>query len=65
MPSGKASSTIVLDWSIDPVMNESRGFFDFVEALSPDGIWGLIEQGKKHAAILEASGTFNGLKMTS
>ena len=61
-PNNRRSRTLVLDWSNDPVM-ECRGGLDIVEALSPEGIWGLIEQGKKHAKILEERGKFKKLRI--
>ncbi|VEU43368.1 unnamed protein product [Pseudo-nitzschia multistriata] len=53
--------TIFLDWSKDPAMS-SKGGFDIVEALSPDGIYGLIEQGKLYGKIMEDQGKFDSLE---
>ncbi|CAJ1899070.1 unnamed protein product [Cylindrotheca closterium] len=54
-------SLLILDWQEDPVLN-SKGSFDFVEALSPDGIYGLLEYGKKHAKRMEEQGRFASLR---
>ena len=53
-------NVLVLDWQQDPVF-EDRKFGDFVKALSPEGIWDLMEQGRKHAAIMEKHGDFSQL----
>jgi hypothetical protein len=50
----------VLDWKKDPSM-QSKGGLDFVEALSPEGIYGLLEQGKKYGTIMEERGKFASL----
>jgi len=54
-------NTIFLDWSKDPEMS-SKGGMDIVEALSPDGIYGLMEQGKRHGKVMEDQGMFDNLK---
>jgi len=54
-------STIFLDWKQDPYMSSRRGL-DFVQALTPDGIWGLLEQGKGYAKTMEEQGIFESLK---
>ena len=55
------SNVIILDWSKDPEMS-SKGGFDIVEALSPEGIYGLLEQGKRYGKVLEDQGVFESLK---
>lgn len=57
----REGETIILDWSKDPDMT-TKGGFDIVEALSPDGIYGLMEQGKRYGKILEDQGAFESLK---
>lgn len=52
---------IILDWKEDPEMS-SKGGFDIVEALSPEGIYGLLEKGKKYGKVLEDRGVFDSLK---
>lgn len=54
------ADTIILDWSKDPAMS-SKGGIDIVEALSPDGIYGLIERGKLYGTIMEEQGAFESL----
>ena len=54
-------SVLILDWKEDPVLS-SKGGFDIVEALSPDGIYGLLEYGKRHAKQMEDKGRFVSLK---
>ena len=39
----------------------SKGGLDIVEALSPEGIFGLVEQGKQYAKVLEDRGKFASL----
>ena len=60
MPPSATAPTVVLDWKRDPQMQSKRGL-DFVEALSPDGIYGLLEQGKAYARIMEEQGVFASL----
>jgi hypothetical protein len=64
LPSERKSNILFLDWSKDPEM-QSKGGIDIVEALSPDGIWGLVERGKVYAEIMEQNGTFEGLQKKS
>jgi hypothetical protein len=52
---------ITIDWTKDPVMQSKQGL-DFIEALSPDGIYGLLEQGKEYARYMEEQGEFKHLK---
>ena len=54
-------NVIILDWKEDPEMS-SKGGFDIVEALSPEGIYGLLEQGKKYGKVLEDRGVFDSLE---
>jgi hypothetical protein len=42
-------------------MQSKRGL-DFIEALSPDGIYGLLEQGKRYARVMEERGKLKHLK---
>lgn len=49
-----------LDWKKDPVL-APKGGLDIVEALSPDGIRGLVERGKEYAKVLESDGFFEGI----
>lgn len=60
IPEHKPSSILRLDWSKDPVY-QNRGYFDFVEVISKEGIWNILEQGKRHAKILEEQGRFRRL----
>lgn len=41
---------------------QSKKGLDFIEALSPDGIYGLLEQGKRYARYMEEQGKFKQLK---
>jgi len=47
---------LTIDWYRDPVMNEKSN--DFVKLVSEDGIWGMLEQGKKFAIGMEERGEF-------
>ena len=53
-------NTVILDWSKDPDMS-SKGGIDIVEALSPEGIYGLLERGKRYGQVLEDQGVFDSL----
>lgn len=58
MPASRRDSPVLFfDWKNDPSM-ASKGGFDIVEALSPDGIWGLLERGKVFARQMEENGDF-------
>ena len=50
--SDTAIDIIVLDWSKDPEMS-SKGGIDFVRVMSPEGIYGLMEQGKLYGKVME------------
>jgi hypothetical protein len=52
---------LFLDWKEDPILS-SKGGLDIVEALSPEGIWGLLNQGKAHAKVMEERGVFASVK---
>ncbi len=52
--------TLILGHTQDPSY-QSRGMFDIVEALSPDGIWGMLEDGKRYARYMEEQGKFEML----
>lgn len=52
--------TIILDWTKDPEMS-SKGGLGIVETLSVEGIYGLLEQGKRYAEVLEEQGVFDNL----
>ena len=53
-------NVLVLDWQQDPFLKD-RKLGDFVKALSPDGIWNLLEQGRSYAATMEKRGDFSAL----
>jgi hypothetical protein len=57
---GGDSPALFVDWKNDPMM-ASKGGVDIVEALSPDGIWGLLQRGKYYASKMEEDGHFEGL----
>ena len=58
------ANNVVLDWSRDPAMR-ARGGRDIVEALSPDGIYDLMEQGERYGRALDDRGAFGRLKRLS
>ncbi|KAG7361634.1 hypothetical protein IV203_036735 [Nitzschia inconspicua] len=62
-PASQSRPTIVLDWKEDPKMR-ARGGLDIVEALTPDGIYGLLDQGRVYGKIMEERGIFETLKKT-
>jgi len=47
----------VLNHSQDP-MYQSAGLFRFIEALSPSGIYGMLDDGKRYAKFLEENNQF-------
>ncbi|MGK3740711.1 MAG: hypothetical protein ACI90V_007561 [Bacillariaceae sp.] len=55
------NNNIILDWTKDPYMSSKKNGMDFVEALSPDGIRGLMNQGKIYGKIMEDQGIFDSL----
>jgi len=59
--SGTVIDTLAIDWTKDPKMS-SKGGIDIVKALSPKGIYGLMEQGKLYGKMMEDQGSFNNLK---
>ena len=54
------TDVLVLDWQRDPFFKE-RKFGDFMRALSPQGIWDLLEHGRSYAATMEKRGDFSAL----
>ena len=52
--------TIILDYKQDPAY-QRRGVLDFVEAMSPDGIWSMLEDGKSFAKQMEEEGVFDAI----
>ena len=56
----EGKNVLVLDWQKDPFF-DNRKLGDFVKALSPEGIWDLLEQGRKYAASMEKNGDFSQL----
>lgn len=51
---------IIVHHSRDPKYKD-RGMFDFVDALSPDGIYGMLEDGKRYAKSLNEAGLLEGI----
>jgi hypothetical protein len=62
--SSKQRDVLVFDWTEDAVVG-CKGGLDIVEALSPDGIYELLERGKSHAKAMEEVGKFSRLKKES
>jgi hypothetical protein len=58
------SPTLILGHSQDP-NNKSRGLFDIVEAMSPDGVRGMLQDGKRYAQqYMEETGLLAALSKT-
>lgn len=53
-----SSNILMVDWKCDPVMQSQASGLSFIQTLSPDGIWSLLDQGRKHAQIMEEQGDF-------
>lgn len=52
------ANTLVFDYNEDPLYQSQR-LLSFVEAVSPDGIYQLLEDGKRFAAVMEERGMFS------
>ena len=48
---------IAIDWKRDPMMR-TKSWGEFVELLSKDDVWDMVEQGKFYAKIMEEQGEF-------
>jgi hypothetical protein len=59
-PPAAKPPTLVLDGKDDPFF-VNKNPLDFVEALTPEGIYGLLAKGKKYAAGMEEKGLFDNL----
>jgi hypothetical protein len=51
---------LILDFKRDPVISAKGA--DFVKVVSKQSIWDILEQGKRHAKILERNGEFDLLR---
>jgi len=60
IPVHRPSSILRLDWSKDPVYQNLKSL-DFISVITKEGIWDILEQGKKHAHIMEERGKFRRL----
>lgn len=58
------SSALILDYNNDPAYQQKR-LLDFVDAVSPQGIWQMLEDGKRYARLLEENGQLEILKNSS
>lgn len=58
--SGEKVNLISLDWKKDPALRD-RKLGDAVNALSKEGIWDLLEQGRSHAVKMDKRGDFDSL----
>jgi len=59
-----SNNIIAVDWKRDPIMRK-KSWGEFVELLSKDGIWDMVEQGKLYAKIMEERGEFASLTRIS
>jgi len=50
------NKVLTIDWQRDPIMYEKSN--DFVKLVSEDGIWNMLDQGKKFAKEMEERGEF-------
>ena len=60
-PEDPTLGVLCLDWNRDPVIASKAGCLSFVQALSPKGIWDLLEQGKRFAQVMDEMGEFEVL----
>jgi hypothetical protein len=56
----QSSNVLVLDYNQDPLY-QSTSFLSFIEAVNPDGIYKLLEDGKRYASGLEERGMLSML----
>ena len=47
---------LILDFKRDPVMRDRAS--EFIKVVSKQTIWDILEQGKRHAKVMELSGEF-------
>lgn len=52
--------SVVIDWQADPLLRD-KSLGDAVSALSEEGIWDLLESGRKYAVNMERDGCFECL----
>ena len=48
---------LVLDFKRDPVMKDRAT--EFIKVVSKQAIWDILEQGKKHAKVMDQNGEFD------
>ena len=60
-PEDPTVNVLCLDWNQDPVVASNAGGLSFVQALTPQGIWNLLEQGKRCAQVMDEMGEFEVL----
>lgn len=58
--SDKQAAQIIVHHSLDSKYKE-KGLFDFVKAISPSGIYGMLEDGKRYAKSLDEAGLLAGI----
>lgn len=60
----RPTSIIRFDWTKDPYFANTK-ILDFVEAVSPEKIWQMLEQGKSYAQVMEQQGKFKSIPKLS
>lgn len=60
----KSSQPLILNYSLDPSY-QSRRLSSFVNAVNPDGIYKMLEDGKRYARTMEEQGIFSSLTKKS
>jgi hypothetical protein len=58
--SNDSDKIINLNWKEDPTLSD-RTLSDAVSVISKEGIWDLVERGRKHAIVMEKRGDFDCL----
>ena len=61
-PLDKTRNTLFLSHALDEKYN-TKSVFEFVGALRPDGIYEMLEDGKKYGKIIEERGAFSGIPL--
>lgn len=59
-PSEQQPNRLILDFKRDPIMKDRAT--EFIKLVSAQGIWDILEQGKKHAKIMDQRGEFDMLQ---
>lgn len=57
----RSKNSLFVDYRLDPTY-QSQSLLSFIEAVNPDAIFNMLEDGKRYAKIMEEKGSFAQLK---